>query len=96
MRWPTTSASMTMPWPPDFCARLVAGFEQTTALQMRNGSGVRPGLEQSAWTELDVGQLADEAFMGFFLAQIERVARPLQPATSRSAFRCRCGHARTT
>ena len=57
---------------PDFCARLIAGFEQTTALQMRNGVGVRPGLEDSAWTELDVGQLADEAFMGFFLTQVER------------------------
>ena len=57
---------------PDFCARLVAGFEETTALQVRNGRGVRPGLEQSAWTELNVGQLADPAFMGFFLAQIER------------------------
>ena len=28
---------------PDFCARLIAGFEQTTALQMRNGMGVRAG-----------------------------------------------------
>lgn len=56
---------------PDFCARLIAGFEETTALQLRNGKGVRAGLEQSAWTELDVGRLADEAFMGFFLAQIE-------------------------
>jgi hypothetical protein len=57
---------------PDFCARLIAGFEQTTALQMRNGKGVREGLEQSAWTELDVGRLADKAFMGFFLDQLER------------------------
>lgn len=57
---------------PDFCAHLIAGFEQTTALQARNGKGVRAGLEHSAWTELDVGQLADKAFMGFFYAQIER------------------------
>ena len=57
---------------PEFCARLIAGFEQTTALQIRNGRGVRAGLEHSAWTELDVGQLADEAFRGFFLFQIER------------------------
>src|SRR3954449_461990 len=57
---------------PDFCARLVAGFEQTHALQKANGRGVLAGLEQSAWTELDIGQLADEAFRGFFLAEVER------------------------
>ncbi|MFO1473222.1 MAG: hypothetical protein U1F20_01215 [Lysobacterales bacterium] len=32
--------------------------------------GVRTGLEGSAWTELDIGKLADEAFHGFFLAQV--------------------------
>ncbi len=56
----------------DFCARLIAGFEESTALQVRNGKGVRAGLEESAWTELNVGRLADPAFMGFFLAQIEQ------------------------
>jgi len=54
----------------DFCARLVSGFEQTTDHQIRNGRGVRTGLEGSAWTEVDIGKLADEAFRGFFLAQI--------------------------
>jgi hypothetical protein len=81
--------------PPDFCARLVAGFEQTHALQKANGRGVLAGLEQSAWTELDIGQLADEAFRGFFLSEVERsLARynadiglgipvPLRPRTDR-------------
>jgi prolyl 4-hydroxylase len=80
---------------PDFCARLVGGFEQTRALQVRNGRGMRAGLEESAWTELDVGQLADDAFRGFFLAGIERaLARynadvalripvPMRPRTDR-------------
>ena len=80
---------------PDFCTRLIDGFEQTTALQMRNGKGVREGLELSAWTELDVGRLADKAFMGFFLDQLERsldrynrdiglgIAVPLRPRTDR-------------
>lgn len=88
----------------EFCARLVAGFEQTAAAQIRNGAGVRPGLEQSAWTELDIGALADEAFIGFFLTQIERfldrynsdvglgIPVPLRPGTDRLIMkRYRCG-----
>lgn len=55
----------------DFCGRLVAGFEQAVALQKQNGRGIREGLELSAWTELNVGALADPAFLGFFLSQID-------------------------
>jgi hypothetical protein len=81
--------------PARFCAQLVQDFEQAAAQQFRNGRGVRAGLEESAWTELDVGQLADEAFRGFFLAQIEQaLARynadvqltipvPMRPRTDR-------------
>jgi hypothetical protein len=80
---------------PDFCSRLINGFEQATDLQRRNGRGVREGLEQSAWTELNIGQLADPAFIGFFLAEIERylerynqdlalgIPVPLRPRTDR-------------
>lgn len=57
---------------PDFCSNLIAGFEHSTELQNRNGKGVRPGLDNSAWTEMNVGRLADKAFLGFFLLQIER------------------------
>ena len=79
----------------DFCARLISGFEQTVELQSRNGRGVRPGLEHSAWTEMDVGRLADKAFLGFFGVQIEHyLARynsevalgipvPIRPGTDR-------------
>ncbi len=55
----------------DFCGRLVAGFEQSIAEQFRNGPGVHGALDKSAWTELDIGRVADEAFLGFFLAQID-------------------------
>lgn len=55
----------------DFCSRLVVGFEHATDMQRRNGRGVREGLELSAWTELNIGTLADQAFLGFFLSQIE-------------------------
>lgn len=58
--------------PTAFCDRLVTAFEQTVEAQIRNGRGVRAGLEDSAWTELDIGGLADEAFRGFFLVQIEQ------------------------
>jgi hypothetical protein len=55
----------------DFCARLVAGFEQSVERQFRNGRGVHEALDKSAWTEVDVGRFADEAFLGFFLARMD-------------------------
>jgi hypothetical protein len=81
--------------PADFCARLVGGFEQNIEAQIRNGRAIRSELAQSAWTELDIGRLADDAMRGFFLAQIEQsLARynadvglgipvPLRPRTDR-------------
>ncbi len=54
-----------------FCQNLVAGFENMTELQRLNGRGIRPGLDNSAWTEMNIGALADKAFLGFFLAQID-------------------------
>lgn len=55
-----------------FCAQLIESFERTVPLQTANGRGVRPGLEHSGWTELNVSRLADEGFKGFFLHQIDR------------------------
>lgn len=54
-----------------FCQNLIAGFENMTELQRLNGRGIRPGLDNSAWTEMNIGALADKAFLGFFLAQID-------------------------
>src|SRR5690554_6449068 len=51
---------------PGMCDRLVAAFHALERFQTANGRGVRPGLADSAWTELDVGQLADAGFLGFF------------------------------
>lgn len=56
----------------DFCAQLIDSFHRMEPLQTRNGRGVRPGLERSGWTELNVSRLADEGFQGFFLHQIDR------------------------
>lgn len=81
--------------PADFCSRLISGFEQTTDRQTRNGRGIRAGLEGSAWTEVDIGALADEAFRGFFNAQVSGyldrynaevplgIPVPLRPRTDR-------------
>jgi hypothetical protein len=81
--------------PRPFCAQLIDGFERMGAEQRRSGRDVLPGLEGSAWTELDLGQVADQAFLGFFLAKIdealERYNRdvsltipvPMRPRTDR-------------
>ena len=55
----------------DFCERLVRGFEDNVEKQKPNGRLVLEALDRSAWTELDIGSIADKAFLGFFLAQIE-------------------------
>jgi prolyl 4-hydroxylase len=50
---------------------LVTSFEQSVPWQTDNGRGKRPGLEQSAWTQLNASRLADAAFKGFFTHQVE-------------------------
>jgi len=57
--------------PKEFCAQLVQNFEQATHLQMPHGKGHQAGLDSSGWTELDVGRVADAAFMGFFHSKID-------------------------
>ncbi|SOD53471.1 2OG-Fe(II) oxygenase superfamily protein [Pseudoxanthomonas wuyuanensis] len=56
--------------PADLCRRLIDSFNTLARFQVRNGRGVRPGLENSAWTELDVSRLSDNAFLAFFRSQI--------------------------
>lgn len=57
--------------PQALCARMIESFETLSRFQQRNGRGVRAGLEQSAWTELDVARFADAAFLGMFRARID-------------------------
>ena len=57
---------------PGFCRQLVANFERAGELLRANGSSVRLGLEQSAWTELDLSAVSDAAFKGFFLDRIAK------------------------
>lgn len=57
--------------PRELCVGLVAGFEQTTEAQVRNGRGQRAGLDNSGWTELNLSNHADPAMKGFFLSKID-------------------------
>ncbi|TDB28466.1 2OG-Fe(II) oxygenase [Stenotrophomonas sp. ATCM1_4] len=52
--------------PTEMCGKLIASFNALGRFQQRNGRGVRAGLEQSAWTELDISRLSDAPFLAFF------------------------------
>ena len=52
--------------PPDLCGKLIDSFNTLERFQQPNGRGVRAGLDDSAWTELDVSRLSDAPFLSFF------------------------------
>jgi len=54
-----------------FCQRMVDSFNSLSRFHQVNGRGIRPGLEESAWTELNVTRMSDVAFIGFFRKQID-------------------------
>lgn len=54
-----------------FCNRMVQSFQTLGRFQAPNGRGVRAGLEQSQWTEVNVTRLADTGFLGFFRTRID-------------------------
>ncbi len=51
---------------PAFAARMVESFHGLSRFHQRNGRGMRAGLEESAWTELNVSRLSDAAFVAAF------------------------------
>jgi hypothetical protein len=57
---------------PPICRQMLASFDALKRFQRENGRGVRAGLEDSAWTELNVTRMADAAFLGFFRSLIDR------------------------
>lgn len=57
---------------PRLCQQMIASFAGLERFQLRNGRGVRNGLEQSAWTELNVSRLSDAGFMGMFRKLVDR------------------------
>lgn len=50
--------------PPGVCQSLIALFHSLAAQQRENGKGIRAGLEDSRWTELNISQIADPALLG--------------------------------
>lgn len=58
--------------PAEMCDRLVAGFEQMREAHVPNGRGVRPGLDGSKWTELNLSKFADAAMKSYFMGMIDK------------------------
>ncbi len=48
------------------CARMIESFAGLARFQRPNGRGIRAGLEESAWTELNVTARSDADFLGMF------------------------------
>ena len=57
--------------PATWCTRLLRGFDALSAHQARNGRELRAGLEDSAWTELNVTRHGDPLTAGFFRGRID-------------------------
>ncbi len=56
--------------PRELCAQMIGSFNQLARFHVRNGQGFKPGLEDSAWTELDITPLSDPAFQAIFHQRI--------------------------
>ncbi len=57
---------------PEFCDKMISSFNQMPAHQTPNGRGQHAALTQSTWIELNIQPHIDDAFMGFFYAQVDR------------------------
>jgi prolyl 4-hydroxylase len=55
-----------------FCRQMIESFQNLERFQARNGRGVRAGLENSAWSELNVSRLSDQGFLSFFRQRIDQ------------------------
>jgi prolyl 4-hydroxylase len=53
------------------CERLIQSFHSLERFQKQNGREVRAGLEDSAWTELNVTRMSDPAFLKMFRLLID-------------------------
>jgi prolyl 4-hydroxylase len=53
------------------CRQMVESFAGLERFQQYNGRGVRAGLEESAWTELNVTRLSDQSFALMFRMVID-------------------------
>ena len=55
-----------------FCQRMIESFHTLSRFHQVNGRSVRAGLEDSAWTELNVTRMSDPPFLNFFRHKIDR------------------------
>jgi len=53
--------------PRELCERMIESFHALERFQRPNGEGQRAGLEDSRWTELDIGPLSDAGFRTMLL-----------------------------
>ena len=54
------------------CRRMIDSFAGLARFQRPNGRSVRAGLEESAWTELNVTALSDAHFLGMFRTFVDQ------------------------
>ncbi len=54
------------------CQQLIDSFNSLTRFHALNGRAVRTGLEDSAWTELNVTRLSDPSFLQMFRNLVDR------------------------
>jgi hypothetical protein len=57
--------------PAAWCTRLLKGFDALSANHLRNGRELRAGLDESAWTELNITRHGDPLSAGFFRGRID-------------------------
>jgi prolyl 4-hydroxylase len=57
--------------PADLCSRMIQSFQTLARFHQPNGRGHRAGLENSAWTEINVTRLADAGFVRLFRGKID-------------------------
>lgn len=55
---------------PDLCARMIDSFNGLSRFHQLNGRTERAGLEESAWTEINVTKLSEASLQGFFRQRI--------------------------
>lgn len=86
--------------PAAFCKKLIASFDQQARHHVKRERGWREGLDASAWTELDITPLADQALQGFFYSKIDeyltrynedvRLAIPVPASRLLAPLRIKC------
>lgn len=75
--------------PRDMCTRMIESFGRLERFHETNGAGVRAGLEDSSWTELNVSRLGDRSLHEYFARLVAeywdrynracRLTRPISP-----------------